>query len=152
VADAGNHRIQKFDSNGKFITKWRVVDTSGMVAVGLAIDSSGNIYLLASLPFFMMVPAAPSRVLKFTSDGHFITEWSSYGCCSRIQSSELRGVAVGSSGAVYFVEPGNSSVQKFSPLPSTIPAIPVLTGWGTVMMSVFLGMSAIYLIRKKRTV
>ncbi|HZO11008.1 MAG TPA: SBBP repeat-containing protein, partial [Nitrososphaeraceae archaeon] len=49
VADAGNDRIQLFDSNGTFITKW---GTSGAgdgqldQPTGIATDSSGNVYVV----------------------------------------------------------------------------------------------------------
>jgi DNA-binding beta-propeller fold protein YncE len=44
----GNDRIQKFDSNGNFITKWGFYGTSdGQFdrPEGIAIDSSGNVYV-----------------------------------------------------------------------------------------------------------
>lgn len=47
--DADNHRIQKFDSNGKFITKWGSKgngDGQFTSPAGIAIDSSGNVYVV----------------------------------------------------------------------------------------------------------
>ena len=41
VADTGNSRIQKFNSNGTFITKWGPIP----VGIGIAVDSSGNVYV-----------------------------------------------------------------------------------------------------------
>lgn len=48
VADMGNHRIQKFDSNGGFITKWGVsgIDQGKFSSpIGIAVDVSGNVYV-----------------------------------------------------------------------------------------------------------
>jgi PKD repeat protein len=48
VADANNHRIQKFDNNGNFITKWGSYgkdDGQFIVPQGVAVDSSGNVYV-----------------------------------------------------------------------------------------------------------
>ena len=48
LSDMGNFRIQKFDSNGNFITKW---GTEGegegefKIPEGIAIDSSDNVYV-----------------------------------------------------------------------------------------------------------
>jgi hypothetical protein len=48
VADNGNYQIQKFDSNGKFITKWGIFVTfTGQFfnPSDIAVDSSNNIYV-----------------------------------------------------------------------------------------------------------
>lgn len=48
VTDSGNNRVQKFDSNGSFITKWGSVGTgNGQFdrPQGVAVDSSGNVYV-----------------------------------------------------------------------------------------------------------
>ncbi len=48
VADAGNYRIQKFNSSGTFVTMWGVFGaTSGKFNVpnGVAVDASGYIYV-----------------------------------------------------------------------------------------------------------
>jgi DNA-binding beta-propeller fold protein YncE len=45
VADTSNNRIQKFDSNGTFITKWGNTgseDGQFVSPLGVAVDSSGN--------------------------------------------------------------------------------------------------------------
>lgn len=41
VVDAGNDRIQKFDSNGNYITKWSVGSPAG-----IAIDQNGKAYVI----------------------------------------------------------------------------------------------------------
>ena len=48
VADQGNNRVQKFDSNGNFITKWGSEgsgDGQFNLPEGIAVDSSGNVYI-----------------------------------------------------------------------------------------------------------
>ena len=48
VSDSGNWRIQKFDSDGKFITKWGTNGTGdGQFSdpKGIAIDPYGNVYV-----------------------------------------------------------------------------------------------------------
>ena len=69
VADTNNHRIQKFDTDGNFITKWGSGEGQFSQPFGIAIDSSNNVY----------VDDLTSRIQKFTSDGKFITEWGSQG-------------------------------------------------------------------------
>ena len=51
VADSNNHRIQKFDSDGVFVTKWGSKgsgDGQFQQPSGIAIDSSGNVYVADS--------------------------------------------------------------------------------------------------------
>jgi DNA-binding beta-propeller fold protein YncE len=48
VVERLNYRVQKFDSNGNFITKWGSEgDGEGQFDIpeGIAIDSSGNVYV-----------------------------------------------------------------------------------------------------------
>jgi tripartite motif-containing protein 71 len=47
VVDEGNNRIQKFDANGSFITKWGTLgsgDGQFEEPTSIALDSSGNVY------------------------------------------------------------------------------------------------------------
>jgi len=70
VGDYYNHRIQKFDSNGNFITKWSPKDEDGRFRGldGMTADLEGNIYILMN-----------EQVQKFDSDGNLITKWGSKG-------------------------------------------------------------------------
>ncbi len=97
VSDFNNDRIQEFNSDGTFITKWGSPRPAGM-----AVDSVGNIYVTDDYN---------SRVQKFNSNGTFITEWGSNGTGDGQFIHPLR-VAVDSSGDVYVAD--NCRVQKFS--------------------------------------
>jgi len=69
VADTYNNRIQKFNSNGTFITKWGSQgsgDGQFSHPWGVAIDSSGNVYVADEFN---------DRIQKFSSDGTFLTKW-----------------------------------------------------------------------------
>jgi DNA-binding beta-propeller fold protein YncE len=73
VAEASNSRIQKFDSDGGFLTKW---GTNGggngqfSEPRAVAVDGDGNIYVADSLNH---------RIQKFDSDGGFLTTWGAFG-------------------------------------------------------------------------
>ena len=74
VADTWNHRIQAFDRNGNFITKW---GTRGPLSgqfdypFGIAVDKeTGYVYTAEQLG---------NRVQVFSQDGTFIRKWGSSG-------------------------------------------------------------------------
>jgi tripartite motif-containing protein 71 len=71
VADSGNHRIQKFDSNGNFVTKWGSKgskDGQFYYPNGIAIDSKEYVYV---------ADRSSHRIQKFDSNGNFVTKWGS---------------------------------------------------------------------------
>lgn len=74
TVELSNHRVQKFTSNGSFVTKWGYENTGGEGASRqphqLAIDSSGRVYL---------TDRDNSKILVFDSDGKFLTRWGSKG-------------------------------------------------------------------------
>jgi DNA-binding beta-propeller fold protein YncE len=101
VVDAGNDRIQKFDNNGKFITKWGTTGSAdGQLSrpIGIAIDSSGNIYVCDN---------ANNRIQKFDNNGKFITKWS---------VDTPGGIAVGPNGKIYIVNQNSASMEIYSPV------------------------------------
>jgi DNA-binding beta-propeller fold protein YncE len=66
VVDRNNARIQKFDPNGNFISKWSMRNLS---PVGIASDSLDNIYVTA-------IDNGANIVTKFSNQGTFISRWS----------------------------------------------------------------------------
>ena len=73
VTDSANDRVQKFTSNGTFITKWGSHGTAVgqfLGPEGIGVDSQGNVYV---------ADTGNSRIQKFTSNGTVITKWGSLG-------------------------------------------------------------------------
>jgi DNA-binding beta-propeller fold protein YncE len=69
VSNAGNDRIEKFDNDGKFITKWGSLGKeNGHLDTphDIAVDELGNLYVDEQGNF---------RVQVFSTDGKFITKW-----------------------------------------------------------------------------
>jgi hypothetical protein len=73
-------------------------------ALGIAIDTSGNSYVVDKLG---------SRVEKFDSSGSFVDTWGTAGTGDG-QFVTPSGIAVDSSGDVYVVDTGNNRIQKFN--------------------------------------
>jgi sugar lactone lactonase YvrE len=107
VADSLNYRIQKFDSNGNFITKWGSEGTGdGQFnhPNSISIDSStGNVYVADTWN---------DRIQKFDSNGNFITKWGSEGTGDGQFNAPY--ISVDSSrGNVYVLDATNHRIQKF---------------------------------------
>src|SRR5213592_803022 len=69
VADSGNHRIQKFDANGTFLTAWGSPgsgDGQFRGPEGVATDASGHVYV---------TDYYGGRIQKFDANGTFLTAW-----------------------------------------------------------------------------
>ena len=112
VADFGNQRVQKFDSDGVFLTAWGMVDQLSQ-PFGVAADAVGNIYVIGR------------NVEKFDSNGVLLATWGTFGS-GHGQFSLPQGVAADHAGDIYVVEAGNNRVQKFDNTGV------FLTTWGTL--------------------
>ena len=100
-------RIQKFASDGRFISKWgsygsgdgQFLDPSGIV-----IDRVENLYV---------VDRDKNCVQKFTSSGEFITKWGSRGN-GNSEFERPTGIAIDGEGNVYVSDAGNDRIQMFT--------------------------------------
>lgn len=107
VADAGNHRIQKFDINGTFVTKWGTLGSGlGQLFTPLRLAVFGNaIYV---------VEAGNHRIQRFDLNGDNPQTWGGSGAGSgNGQFNMPRDITVDQSGNVYVSDGGNDRIQKF---------------------------------------
>ncbi len=113
VADTWNHRIQKFDSNGKFITMWGTNgDTRGVAQTqptqfygprAIAVDPQGNVYV---------TDTGNKRVTKFSPNGEPLGQFGGVGSDNG-QFQEPVGLAIDNQGNVYVADTWNQRIQKF---------------------------------------
>ena len=106
VVDRNNHRIQVFDSNGIFISKFGEYgngDGQFRNPDSLAVDSQDNIYV-ADFP--------NDRIQVFDSNGIFISKFGKTGSDDG-QFLRTGGVAVDSQDNIYVVDVVNNRIQVF---------------------------------------
>lgn len=92
-------RIQKYDQRGRYLGRWG----DGINIWDMAIDSQNNLYM-TDLPL--------SKVVKYSADGAFITEWGSLGAGVG-QFDSLTGIWVDAQDNVYVSDRNNHRIQKF---------------------------------------
>jgi DNA-binding beta-propeller fold protein YncE len=113
VADTWNHRVQKFDAEGRFLLQWgHLADAGGQLGVepggfwgprDIAISSSGNVYV---------TDTGNKRVQVFTPEGEFVTMFGGGGGAPG-QMDEPVGIAIAADGSIYVADTWNRRVQRF---------------------------------------
>ena len=104
---SGNHRIQKFDSDGTFLLKWGSYgsgDGQFNSTTNVAVDPSDYVYV---------ADRGNNRIQKFSSDGTFLLKWGSIGSGDG-HFVYPAAIAVDSSGNVFVADTDNHRIQKFS--------------------------------------
>ena len=98
---SGNHRVQKFTNDGEFVISWGSYGSDPNQfhsPTGIVADASGSIYVADQIN---------NRVLKFTSNGDYITMFDAVGLYPM-------GIAIGDMGHVYVAVYGDDVVREFT--------------------------------------
>ena len=106
TADVLNHRIQKFKTDGTFITKWgKEGNGNGEFTrpSGIAVDSQ-----------YVYVVDHSNRIQVFDKEGQFVTVIGSSGSDPG-QLNKPEDIEVDSSGRIYVADSGNNRIQIFYP-------------------------------------
>ena len=108
VAYVDNNRIEKFDSDGKYLTQWGSTGSGdgqfnfGNLTAGLAIDREDNIYV---------ADIVNQRIVKFDANGKFLIQWGGAGDRDG-QFNYPHGITVDRHDNIY-VSDENFRIQKF---------------------------------------
>jgi uncharacterized protein (TIGR03663 family) len=113
VADTWNHRIQKFDATGKFVTMWGTNgDTRGVANANplllygpraIVVDAQGNL---------LVSDTGNKRIIKYSPTGEPLGQFGSAGSNDG-QFLEQVGVAIDKQGNIYVADTWNARIQKF---------------------------------------
>jgi RHS repeat-associated protein len=105
VADAGNNRIEEFNSSGSFV---RTAGTSGSGLLSkpeaVAVDSANNVWV---------TDTGNNRVVEFNSSGEYLKAFGSLGSGNG-QFKTPWGIAIDGSGHVWVSDSGNVRLQEFT--------------------------------------
>jgi hypothetical protein len=122
VNDRGNHRIQVFDENGKFLYQWKIADAPSDIHL-IYIGADRNLWAF---------DRGTSKMLKYDLQGHFLYSWGTWGDFPG-GFWGVHGFSVDQDGNFYVAEVDNGRVQKFTPRPGANPAYmvgkPVYAAW-----------------------
>jgi predicted membrane-bound mannosyltransferase/DNA-binding beta-propeller fold protein YncE len=113
VADTWNHRIQKFDANGRFVTMWGTNGDTHGVAQGspllfygpraIAVDAQGDL---------LITDTGNKRVLKFAANGEPRAQHGGVGADDG-KFLEQVGIAIDRQGNIFVADTWNRRIQKF---------------------------------------
>jgi uncharacterized protein (TIGR03663 family) len=127
VADTFNHRIQKFDANGGFITAWGRPGATMDPGIGpdtqffgprdIVIDSQGRL---------LVTDTGNKRVQVFDANGNFLTQFGADGSRPG-QFNEPVGLAIDGQGNVYVADTWNKRIQVFDSNFAFVREFPVAT-------------------------
>jgi hypothetical protein len=122
VNDRGNHRIQVFDENGKYLYEWSAGDEPSDIHL---------LYIGADRTLWAF-DRGTSKMLKYDLDGHFLYSWGVWGDFPG-GFWGVHGFSVDQEGNFYVAEVDNGRVQKFRPRqganPSYLVSKPVYSAW-----------------------
>lgn len=110
VMDTKNARVQKFNSDGRYLSKWGSPgDGDGQFSIilpdvgRLVVDPQGNVYV---------IDHGNSRVQKFDAAGNFLTKWGTSGDGDS-QFRDPSDIVIDTQNNVYVSDYLKSDVQKF---------------------------------------
>jgi len=109
VADTWNHRVQVFDSDGSFLTKWGMfgeTSTDGWMLYGprdIAVDNQGRVFV---------TDTGNERVVVYDQDGNYLDQWGSEGVIPGYFSEPV-GIDLDAEGNIYVADTWNQRIQVF---------------------------------------
>ncbi len=110
VADTWNHRIQKFDANGNFITQW---GTFGQAENSSAFWGPRDI-LVDSQDRIFVTDTGNKRIVIFDKDGNFLSSFGTAGLLAG-EFDEPVGIALDGNGRAFVADTWNQRIQRFVP-------------------------------------
>lgn len=122
VNDRGNHRVQVFDENGKYLYEFSMGEE----------PSDVHLLYIGADRMLWAFDRGTSKMLKYDLEGHFLYSWGTWGDFPG-GFWGVHGFSVDQDGNFYTAEVDNGRVQKFTPRPGANPAYlvskPIYSAW-----------------------
>lgn len=127
VADTWNHRIQKFDNAGQFLTMWGVFEaTGGELGKPFAFYGPRQVLVGRDGKIYVM-DTGNKRVQAFNPDGSFFTQFGGGGVVEG-RFDEPTGIAQDAAGNWYIADTWNRRIQKLDERGGFLAQWPIF-GW-----------------------
>jgi sugar lactone lactonase YvrE len=110
ITDHYNHRVQRFDGEGKLLDHFAVLPNPG----GIALDKVGNVYLSHFPTAVGSKEVNPDRLTVYSPAGKLLHEWGKTGTGSR-EFNYPGGLAIAQDGRVYVADQTNHRIQVLDP-------------------------------------
>ena len=131
VADTFNHRVQKFDPEGKFVFTWGSPGATEAAGSGKNTQFFGPRDILISTSGQLLVTdTGNKRIQVFDGEGNFVTQFGKSGAGDG-EFSEPVGLAEDSEGHIYVADAWNKRIQVWSADFKFVRAFPV-SAWETM--------------------
>jgi sugar lactone lactonase YvrE len=111
VNDRGNHRVQIFDENGKYLNEWSFGPP----------PSDIHLFIIGADRYLWAADRGTSKMLKYDLDGNFLYSWGTWGDFPG-GFWGVHGLSVDSDGNFYVAEVDSGRAQKFRPRRGANPA------------------------------
>jgi len=108
IADHYNHRVQKFDRDGKLLGHFMVLPNPG----GIALDKEGIVYISHFPTSVKSKESSPDRVTVYSAAGKLLHEWGKTGR-GQGEFNYPGGMAVAQDGRLYIADQTNHRIQVF---------------------------------------
>jgi len=113
VTDSYNHRVQVFDTDGRFLREWGGQGNDPgrfQEPWGIAVDKAGNVYVADTWNH---------RIQKFDAEGHFVMQWGVFTDTAGVLGATdgfygPRDVALDNEDNVLVSDTGNKRIVKFT--------------------------------------
>jgi hypothetical protein len=122
VNDRGNHRVQVFDENGKYLNEWSFGPP----------PSDIHLFVITADRYLWAADRGTSKMLKYDLDGNFLYAWGTWGDFPGGMWG-VHGLSADQDGNFYVAEVDSGRAQKYRPRPGANPAFlvgkPVYAAW-----------------------
>jgi len=122
VNDRGNHRVQVFDENGKYLSEWSFGPP----------PSDIHLFIISADRYLWAADRGTSKMLKYDLDGNFQYSWGTWGDFPGGMWG-VHGLSVDQEGNFYVAEVDSGRAQKYTPRRNANPAFivgkPVYSAW-----------------------